>query len=71
MKKKLKLTKLTVANLNRVTGGKPPCYCEADPFGSPNGVFNRDNGTVLTICFPTCVEVSCPIVSGCDTCECP
>lgn len=68
MPKKLKLTKLTIANLDRVTGGRPPCYCEFDPFGSPNAAFNKEARTEFTVCFPTCVEVSCPIVSGCDTC---
>jgi len=40
--KKLKLTKLTVANLQRVKGGKPPCDC--DPYLT-NGAWNRDRIT--------------------------
>lgn len=68
MPKKLKLTKLTIANLDRVTGGKPYCYCENDPYGSPNAAFNRDAGTQLTVCVPTCVEPTCPIVSECPVC---
>ena len=38
--KKLKLTKLTVANLERVKGGDDPCACE---WTIDNGAFNRDH----------------------------
>lgn len=40
--KKLKLTKLTVANLQRVKGGRPKCDC--DPYLT-NGAWNRDRIT--------------------------
>jgi len=37
--KKLKLTKLTVSDLNRVKGGKPQCACD---YLLTNGAFIRD-----------------------------
>ena len=37
--KRLKLTKLTVANLDRVKGGFDYCACELT---TNNGAFNRD-----------------------------
>lgn len=37
--KKLKLTKLTVSNLERVKGGKPYCICD---FLMNDGAYNRD-----------------------------
>lgn len=54
MKKKLKLTKLTVANLNRIKGGKPKCYCD---FVLNNGQYNQNYWTapIRTLCIPTCV----------------
>ncbi len=44
MKKKLKLTKLTVANLDRVKGGIDYCACHV---GMGDGAFNRDNPTLV------------------------
>lgn len=49
--KKLKLTKLTVANLDRVKGGRPPCACE---WTAGNGQFNYDHVTIISC-------IVCPI----------
>jgi hypothetical protein len=43
MNKKLKLTKLTIANLERIKGGELPCVCH---FTVGDGAFNRDNPTI-------------------------
>ena len=43
MNKKLKLTKLTIANLERIRGGELPCVCH---FTVGDGAFNRDNPTI-------------------------
>lgn len=43
--KKLKLTKLTIANLDRVKGGRPPCACE---WTAGDGEFNRDHFTIIS-----------------------
>ncbi|MCP5053919.1 MAG: hypothetical protein GY940_42520 [bacterium] len=40
VKKKLKLTRLTVSNLERVKGGIDQCRCQ---LGAGDGAFNRDN----------------------------
>lgn len=45
MRKKLKLTKLTVSNLDRVKAGSIPCACH---WGMDDGAFNRDNLTLAT-----------------------
>jgi hypothetical protein len=46
--KKLKLTKLTVVNLQRVKGGRPDCACE---WTVGNGQWNHDHWTaVKTFC---------------------
>jgi len=44
-KKKLKLTKLTISNLDRVKGGRPPCACE---WTAGNGQFNLENYTFIS-----------------------
>jgi len=44
VEKKLKLTKLTVANLDRVKGGIDHCACQV---GVGDGVFNRDHPTLV------------------------
>lgn len=56
MKKKLKLSKLTVSNLNNTHGGKPIglCYCDVL---ITNGVQNRQNQTLATFCAPPCESV--------------
>jgi len=53
MNKKLKLTKLTVANLDRVKGGRPPCACQ---WTTNDGAFNRDHVTFT--CFPCPITVT-------------
>lgn len=53
MNKKLKLTKLTVANLDRVKGGRPPCACD---WLLQNGAYNRDHFTLWT-CANPCVTI--------------
>ncbi len=45
MNKKLKLTKLTVANLDRVKGGRPECACELT---AGDGQFNYDHFTIIS-----------------------
>jgi hypothetical protein len=45
VKKKLKLTKLTVTNLNRVKGGDGPvCVCQVFPGGGTDQACNETNG---------------------------
>lgn len=55
MNKKLKLTKLTVTNLQRVKGGKPLCACiYPPPGGCQEGAFIRDGGihtVIKTACY--------------------
>jgi hypothetical protein len=49
--KLLKLTKLTVANLDRVKGGTDPCKCHE---GLGDGVYNRDHPTLTCPTLVTC-----------------
>ena len=44
-KKRLKLTKLTVANLDRVKGGIDHCACD---IGTNNGALNQLHPTVIS-----------------------
>jgi hypothetical protein len=44
--KKLKLTKLTVANLQRVKGGIDLCKCDIN---QGNGAWNRDHPTISVV----------------------
>ncbi|NIM17781.1 MAG: hypothetical protein GTO45_37875 [Candidatus Aminicenantes bacterium] len=53
MNKKLKLTKLTVANLDRVKGGTKECACQ---WTTGDGVQNKENLTKVTCVRP------CPIL---------
>lgn len=58
MNTKLKLTKLTVANLDRIRGGDPVCFCVDPPGGCSDEAF-RDAGVftaslVRTQCGATC-----------------
>lgn len=56
MNKKLKLSKLTISNLNTTKAGKPPllCYCD---YLLTNGQMNHDNNTMATLCAPPCESV--------------
>ena len=47
--KKLKLTKLTIANLQRTKGGRPKCPCD---YLLTDGAYNRDYKTswIYTLC---------------------
>lgn len=54
MNKKLKLTKLTVANLDRVKAGKFLCACDIQ---LGNGAFNRDHPTIQT-CMNPCISIT-------------
>jgi len=69
MIKKLKLTKLTVANLDHINGGKPVvlCYCDAL---ITNGVYNRDNKTKATVCVPYCGSIVYCDLQDYETLEC-
>jgi hypothetical protein len=51
--KKLKLTKLTVANLDRVKGGSIECACQ---WTTGDGVYNMENITKVTCVNP------CPVL---------
>lgn len=58
---KLKLTKSTIANLDRIKGGRPPCACNATV---TDGAINRDNQTIVkTYCLTYCPTV-CPTCGG-------
>ncbi len=61
-KLKLKLTKTTISDLDRVKGGAPLCGC--DPFIPGNGACNRDhvqsaNPSACVSCFGDVVATSC------------
>lgn len=58
MAKKLKLTKLTVSNLDRVRSGIGECACEAPPptGQSWNAAWNINHHTALTQCIPWCPQ---------------
>lgn len=44
MNKKLKLTKLTLIDLNRVKGGDPVCACQVFPGGGTDQACNETGG---------------------------
>jgi hypothetical protein len=52
--KLLKLTKLTVSNLDRVKGGTDPCKCHQ---GLGDGEYNMINHTVNTCQNPCAVQI--------------
>jgi hypothetical protein len=54
-KKKLKLTKLTISNLDAAKGGRPPKLCICDALVT-DGAYNRDHYTEGVV---TCPNI-CP-----------
>jgi hypothetical protein len=56
---KLKLTKLTVSNLDRIRGGDPVCFCQVFPGGCSDEAFH--DGGIFTA---TMVKTQCGPCSG-------
>lgn len=61
MNKKLKLTKLTVANLERVKGGDEPpvCLCKILPSGGTDEAGNQIGGPFQTLIKTICGGCGC------------
>jgi hypothetical protein len=51
-KLKLKLTKSTIADLDRIKGGRPPCACQVTTTNAANNYMY----TMPVTCRPTCLH---------------